>query len=599
MASVVVGVTASTAYVTQRRVEAAYHEMFEQQFKSQVEFARQLQELRRESVRGRCAEFAANVRVRGLLRRISRSSSTGDRDDVREAAGKLYQTTEDELRTIPRIAPERVAERQTVLHCLFNDRGVAIDPPREGPSVLDDRSAREELQRQLQAIQHLPPRGDPAIGHLAYRGADGREDVLEALLVRITEPESEELLGTLVLGFSMSVTTRASSGGRVDARADDAADMALWLDGKIYGTALTAGDRTALAAAVTPAIAAAHQSDVARFFFPGDRTPYRVFFEPLNRNSVLPTAYQVSLHPLAAALAAQRDLRLRIFAFAGAGLFGALLLSALLAHGLSVPIRDLVRGTTQIRHGNFNIRLPVRSEDEIGVLTTSFNGMAEGLAEKERYRSVLSIVADRAIAEQLMAGEIQLGGENRKVSVLFCDIRGFTALTERMSPKAVIQMLNEHFTPLTAVVHRHHGVVDKFVGDLIMAVFGAPRSHGSDAWHAAQCALEMIAERRRLNASSCQQIQMGIGLATGVAVAGCVGSEDRFSYTVLGERVNLASRLCASAGRMEVIIDQTMREELMDRAVVEALPPLRLKGISETVRAYRLTDVCLSETLQR
>jgi class 3 adenylate cyclase len=201
------------------------------------------------------------------------------------------------------------------------------------------------------------------------------------------------------------------------------------------------------------------------------------------------------------------------------------------------------------------------------------------------------MVADKQVAEELLQGRITLGGETRDVSVLFCDIRGFTALTERMAPPEVIHMLNEHFTPLTRIVYKHHGVVDKFVGDLIMAIFGAPKSFGSDALNAASCAAEMIQERKKLNQTSPYQIEVGIGVASGQVLAGRMGSADRLNYTVLGERVNLASRLCSKAGRMEVVIDQTTAQKLGALATVEPTEELSLKGFAAPVQAFKLLRI--------
>ena len=180
--------------------------------------------------------------------------------------------------------------------------------------------------------------------------------------------------------------------------------------------------------------------------------------------------------------------------------------------------------------------------------------------------------------------------------MLFCDIRGFTALTQDMDPADVITMLNEHFTPLSSIVAEHRGVVDKFVGDLIMAVFGAPKRYGDDTFNCVACALRMIEARRQLNGISHYRIQMGIGIATGRVVAGNMGSRDRLNYTVLGRRVNLASRLCGQAERMGVVIDDATHEPLADRLLADALPPMTLKGFSEPVTAWQVralrTDPC-------
>jgi class 3 adenylate cyclase len=134
-------------------------------------------------------------------------------------------------------------------------------------------------------------------------------------------------------------------------------------------------------------------------------------------------------------------------------------------------------------------------------------------------------------------------------------------------------------------------VVDKFVGDLIMAVFGAPKSYGKDVANAAHCAMRMMEERRRLNRDGRHRIDVGIGLATGQVVAGCMGSADRLNYTVLGDRVNLAARLCGAAARGEVLIDDATAARLAGVVTAEAQPDLLLKGFAAPVRYYRLTGV--------
>jgi class 3 adenylate cyclase len=247
-----------------------------------------------------------------------------------------------------------------------------------------------------------------------------------------------------------------------------------------------------------------------------------------------------------------------------------------------------VKGTEAIQAGNLEVRLPVKSRDEIGLLTRSFNAMGVELELKERYRSVLDKVPDPQVADELMRGSLDLGGEERETTVLFCDIRGFTPLTEGMRPAEVIAMLNEHMTALTEVVYTHHGVVDKFVGDEIMVMFGSPRSYGDDAVNGARCALGMLRKREELNETGRYRIRIGVGVASGEVVAGCMGSVDRLNYTVLGEKVNLASRLCSVAGGMEVLVDGATRERLGDGAVVERCDNLSLKGFAGVVEAYRL-----------
>lgn len=138
------------------------------------------------------------------------------------------------------------------------------------------------------------------------------------------------------------------------------------------------------------------------------------------------------------------------------------------------------------------------------------------------------------------------------------------------------------------VIYAHGGMVDKFVGDLVMAVWGAPKSSPDDALRMARCALAMQAERERLNAAGGRPIRIGIGIAYGPVVAGCMGSTSRVNYTVLGARVNLASRLCSAAKAGEVVADDAVRERLDGSIAATALEPFPVKGFSEPIVAHVL-----------
>jgi class 3 adenylate cyclase len=367
-------------------------------------------------------------------------------------------------------------------------------------------------------------------------------------------------------------------------------ESGIWLEDKLHSKTIPAAVRDAFSQIILNKMKTPGQpQDTLNITLGG--VPRQVFFKLLNPNSPFPPAYQVSLYSMAGALKTERELRWQILAFSSAALAAALLLSLFIAHGLSIPLRELVKGTVAIRGGDFTVKVPVRSRDEVGQLAASFNEMAEGLEQKERYRTVLNMVADEKVAHALVNGQLELGGEVREISVLFCDIRGFTSHTENMPPEIVIEMLNEHMTALTRIVKEHHGVLDKFVGDLLMAIFGAPVSTETDTLNAVRCALRLIEERERLNATSQHQLKVGISVATGKVVAGCMGSADRLNYTVLGERVNLASRLCSQAAAGQVIIDETTRAKLGDQIKCSPLPPMSVKGFTENVVAYELTAV--------
>ncbi len=591
MMIVVMGVTGATLFATQQRMQAAYERLFEQQFRAYLGFFNALQQTRLSSIEGRCLDFAKSVRLRALMRRLITASESNDSSDFNQAAAKLYQTAEDELREVlGEPAGPRPSQRAAFFRFL-DFRGQVLNTPKGVDVGMSHPTGRQHLKEQLAALAKLLQEPAPQqVGYLAPPAQDGRHVLLEVVFTKIMDSLTEEPLGALVIGFPMSESVPAPDPDASSTASVNQIKSGIWLEQQLHARSIPESARPAVAQELTAQIGPARprQGDLM-LALAGE--PHRVFFEALNPGSYFPPAYQVCFFSLQEARQQQRDLRWKIVGFGGLALTGALTLSLLLSHGLAVPIRELVAGTGEIQRGNFGVKVAVRNRDEIGHLAASFNEMAEGLALKEKYRSVLDKVADKEVARELMNGTVALGGESRAISVLFCDIRGFTALTQNMDPAEVIQMLNEHFTPLTRVVYEHHGVVDKFVGDLIMAVFGAPKSYGQDADHAARCALRMIQERQKLNETSRHKIQIGIGVATGSAVAGCMGSSDRLNYTVLGERVNLASRLCGQAGRMEAVIDQETYQQLAEMITAEPLPEMKLKGFSQSVRAYKLIEV--------
>jgi class 3 adenylate cyclase len=464
----------------------------------------------------------------------------------------------------------------------FLDAQGRVVPPPDSSRLLAPRLSKKELEEQLALLgTAMAAMESQQIGYLAPELEKDRFQLQEMVLTKIVEPEGGRPLGALILGFPLF------DAGEQDLKQKTQIASGIWLDGRIYSRTIPGAARKHVSEAIESQLTDPRES---RFDFVLDLggVPHRVFCRALNPQSAFPAAFHVFLYSLRDSLEEQRRLRAGVLGVGAAMLLVALGLSLFLSRQFAVPIQHLAKATREIQKGNLQVKVPEHGRDEVGQLARSFNRMAEGLALKEKYRSVLNMVADREVAEELMAGRVALGGEMREVTVLFCDIRGFSAITQSLSPDRVITLLNEHMTALTRVVYEHQGVVDKFVGDLLMALFGAPRSYGEDGLNAVRCALRMIQERRRLNESSDHKVAVGIGIATGPVVAGCMGSSDRINYTVLGERVNLAARLGDAAGRMEVLIDQATREKLGDAIRVEELPELRLKGFTEHVHAYRL-----------
>ncbi len=481
--------------------------------------------------------------------------------------------------------PARALFRRDLFLRVLDASGQLVHPPglRGGPA---QKAARQRLESQLDAVQgSMDKLEDQQTAYLAPDVDTNAPQLREVIVTKIADPDTQKALGALVLGI-----TFLDTGGRA-MNEMSGIQSGIWLENQIHSAIITNNDTreelsNLIAAEMKPT---GRPRDTFTLNLAGG--PMQVFFKLLNPKSPFPPAYQVSLFSLANSLNAQSELRLQILELSALALLAALVLSLFFAHGFSTPLRELVAATAEVRGGNFQTRVPVRSRDEIGKLAASFNEMTEGLAQKELYRTVLNMVADEKVAHALVNGQLALGGEVREISVLFCDIRGFTPLTQNMPPEEVIEMLNEHMTALTRVVKEHNGVLDKFVGDLLMAIFGAPVSHESDTLDAARAALRLVRERDRLNETSRHPLKIGISIATGRVVAGCMGSFDRLNYTVLGERVNLASRLCSQAQPGQVVIDQTTRERLGANITATPLPALNLKGFTGQVTAYELTEV--------
>ncbi|MEM7016188.1 MAG: adenylate/guanylate cyclase domain-containing protein, partial [Pseudomonadota bacterium] len=213
--------------------------------------------------------------------------------------------------------------------------------------------------------------------------------------------------------------------------------------------------------------------------------------------------------------------------------------------------------------------------------------------EKAATQQLLGKVVSPAIADELMAKEVKLGGEQREATILFSDIRGFTTLSENRSPEEILQLLNEYLSEVSAVIDRNHGVVDKYVGDEVMALFGAPLQGPDDAANAVRTALQMCEALTGMNQSFQQRgmpaISIGIGINTGLVVAGNMGSETRLNYTVIGDSVNLASRLEGLTKQygVELVVSESTKAAAPE-FVYRELDKVRVKGKLEPVKIYEV-----------
>ena len=198
------------------------------------------------------------------------------------------------------------------------------------------------------------------------------------------------------------------------------------------------------------------------------------------------------------------------------------------------------------------------------------------------------------LAEQIaqQEGAVELGGTKRPVVIFFSDIRGFTSMSETMSPDSIATLLTEYFTEMVDIVFEHGGTLDKFMGDAIMALWGAPIVHADDADRAMQCAIDQLVALEKMNAKWKEQgrptLGIGIGINYGEVFAGNIGSNRRLEYTVIGDAVNIASRLCSSAGPNEILLSEPFYKALTRPPSVETLDPIQVKGKSRRLAVYRV-----------
>ena len=264
------------------------------------------------------------------------------------------------------------------------------------------------------------------------------------------------------------------------------------------------------------------------------------------------------------------------------------------ASRLGHAVRAISDAARQVKGGTYATVPALKTGDELQVLGEDFNQMVQGLKERDHLRDTFGRYVTRQVADHLLKGNVNLGGELIPVTVLFSDIRSFTSISETMEPTALLDFLNVYFSGMVESVLTHGGVVDKFMGDAIMAVFGAPVPMPDDALHAIRAALEMRSRLEQINvgfkARGLPEIRTGIGLHSGQVVAGNMGHVERMEYTVIGDPVNLASRLEGMTKELacDVIMSEDLYREVEQHVIAEPLKRIKVKGRDQDVMVYRL-----------
>jgi adenylate cyclase len=265
-----------------------------------------------------------------------------------------------------------------------------------------------------------------------------------------------------------------------------------------------------------------------------------------------------------------------------------LLLIIVLSKNVTRSLVALSSAARSVKQGDLSTRVEESGNDEFSLLSRTFNEMTLGLAEKEQVRDLLGKVVSPEIASKLISEGVELGGEEREVTVLFCDIRGFTKLSESRPPTEVLNALNAFFSVVSDIIESHGGVVDKYIGDAVMALFGVPVEDRQHAANAVACGIEMCQAADKLvtllktnNGKFCD---FGVGIHTGTVVAGNVGSATRLNYTVIGDTVNVASRVEGQSRvfNTPLIVTDATASQCPD-IDFKKLGSVRLKGRSQQI----------------
>lgn len=241
--------------------------------------------------------------------------------------------------------------------------------------------------------------------------------------------------------------------------------------------------------------------------------------------------------------------------------------------------------------GNFSV--------EDSTLFASMAGQADAAVFREREKGKLRSAFKRYVSEKVVNEILKdpealgLGGKRQEVTILFGDLRGFTPMAEKMDPQELVRYLNEYFAKMTAIIFKHNGMVDKYIGDSIMALFGAPFTHKEDALNAVRAGLEMQQVLAKLNEKwslrgEIVHFNLGIGINCGEVVVGNIGGPEYMNYTAIGDNVNLAARLESNALAGQILASESVFNKIRSKVVGERLPPLKVKGKSEPVRAFAI-----------
>jgi adenylate cyclase len=282
-------------------------------------------------------------------------------------------------------------------------------------------------------------------------------------------------------------------------------------------------------------------------------------------------------------------------------------LTHLLTHSFSNPLNEMMKAARQIGRGNYDEWIEIVSCDETGTLSNAINYMSAGLREKDLIKDTFGKIVDPSVRDHLLSGNLNLGGSLLDATILFSDIRNFTGISEKLRPHEVVSMLNRYFEKMSFAVSGEKGLVNKYIGDAIMALFGVPVPLDYQADAAVRCAVKMQRELQLLNSDLSNQkipkFSIGIGIHTGKVLAGNIGSASRMEYTVIGDDVNIASRVenLTKDYTCGILITESVFPTLKDPSAyqIRFIDKVLVKGRVEQVSIFEVMDHLPAEVLEK
>jgi len=275
----------------------------------------------------------------------------------------------------------------------------------------------------------------------------------------------------------------------------------------------------------------------------------------------------------------------------------SILLGTQIAGYVHQPIKALLDMIQRVKQGELSAPSEELGKDEIGQLGAALNDMARALHDRDRIKELFGRYVTSQVSEEVLKGHVNLGGQMRRVTMLISDIRDFTAMSEQMKPEEVVQFLNDYFSDMVDAVFEYGGVLDKFLGDGLLAVFGSFGDALDHPWRAVSAALRMHARLQKINeeraARSLAPIRIGIGIHTGEVIVGNIGSQKRLEYTVIGDGVNTTSRLESMNKQFStmILISDATYEAVKDRFECRLMPESVLRGKTRPIQLYEVIGV--------